>query len=300
MKKKKNSKFIRHLIIVLLVLGYYYIKDNEESYSKKKEPQIEQIQEVSSDLSIHYIDVGQADSILIKNKEYSMLIDAGNNEDGPLLVNYLEELNINKIDYVVGTHPHEDHIGGLDDIINNLEVKEVLLPEAMTTTKTFEDVLDAIENKELEITVPTIGEKFTLGETSFEVIYTGTGEKDLNEASIILKMEFGNHSYLFTGDTTEEVEKTILDKNIDIDVLKVAHHGSRYSSCTEFLNLATPKYAIISAGEKNSYGHPEIETINRLKEHTENIYITKDLGTIVLTSDGSNIKINNIKTNTNG
>lgn len=300
MKKNKNNKFIRHLIIVLLVLGYYYIKDNEESYSKKKEPQIEQIQEVSSDLSIHYIDVGQADSILIKNNEFSMLIDAGNNEDGPLLIDYLEELNINKLDYVVGTHPHEDHIGGLDDIINNIEVKEVLLPEAMTTTKTFEDVLDAIESNELEITVPTIGEKFTLGETNFEVIYTGTGEKDLNEASLILKMNFGNHSYLFTGDTTEEVEKTILDKNIDIDVLKVAHHGSRYSSCTEFLNLATPKYAIISAGEGNSYGHPEIETINRLKNHTENIYITKDLGTIVLTSDGTNIKINNIKTNTNG
>lgn len=299
--KKRNKKFIRHLIIVLLVLGYYYYSDNidKESYSKKEDTN--KIQEVSTNLSIHYIDVGQADSILITNNDYSMLIDAGNNEDGPLLVNYIKEkLNISKLDYVVGTHPHEDHIGGLDDIINNLEVKEVYLPEAMTTTKTFEDVLDAIVNKNLEITVPTIGEKFNLGEAKLEVIYTGTGEKDLNEASIILKMNFGKHAYLFTGDTTEEVEKTILDKDINIDVLKVAHHGSKYSSCTNFLNIATPEYAIISAGEGNSYGHPEQETLNRLKKYTNKIYITKDLGTIVLTSDGTSININNYKTDTNG
>ena len=299
--KKRNQKFIRHLIIVLLVLGYYYYSDNieKESYSKKEDTT--KIQEVSTNLNIHYIDVGQADSILITNNNNSMLIDAGNNEDGALLVDYIkEELNISKLDYVVGTHPHEDHIGGLDDIINSIDVKEVYLPEAMTTTKTFEDVLDAIVNKNLEITVPTIGEKFTLGEADLEVIYTGTGEKDLNEASIILKMNFGKHAYLFTGDTTEDIEKTILDKNINIDVLKVAHHGSKYSSCTNFLNIATPEYAIISAGEGNSYGHPEQETIDRLKKHTNKIYVTKDLGTIVLTSNGKTINIKNYKTNTNG
>ena len=303
MKKKRNNKFLRKLIIVLLIIGYYYIKDYQESYSTKdnqpKEQEV-QVQQVSSDLTIHYIDVGQADSILIINKEYSMLIDAGNNEDGPLLVDYLKEQNITKIDYVVGTHPHEDHIGGLDDIIDNFNIQEVYLPEVMTTTKTFEDVLDSIETKELEITIPTIGDKFTLGEMNFEVIYTGTNEKDLNSSSIILKMTFGNYSYLFTGDTTEEIEKTILEKNINIDILKVSHHGSKYSSCEEFLKVATPTYAIISAGAGNSYGHPEQETIDRLKKHTDKIYITKDIGTIVLTSDGTSININTYKTNTNG
>lgn len=303
MKKKRNNKFLRKLIIVLLIIGYYYIKDYQESYSTKdnqpKEQEV-QVQQVSSDLTIHYIDVGQADSILIINKEYSMLIDAGNNEDGPLLVDYLKEQNITKIDYVVGTHPHEDHIGGLDDIIDNFNIQEVYLPEVMTTTKTFEDVLDSIETKELEITIPTIGDKFTLGEMNFEVIYTGTNEKDLNSSSIILKMTFGNYSYLFTGDTTEEIEKTILEKNINIDILKVSHHGSKYSSCEEFLKVATPTHAIISAGEGNSYGHPEQETIDRLKKHTDKIYITKDIGTIVLTSDGTSININTYKTNTNG
>ena len=301
----KKNKFIRHLIIILLVIGYYYFSDqiNQESHSKVEDQQsIKEVsREVTTDLEIHYIDVGQADSILITNNNYNMLIDAGNNEDGEKIVSYLkDELNITKLDYVVGTHPHEDHIGGLDDIINNLDVKEVYLPEATTTTKTFEDVLDAIADKNLSITVPEIGNTFELGEVDFEVIYTGTGEKDLNEASVILKMNFGNHAYLFTGDTTEEVEKSVLNKDINIDVLKVAHHGSKYSSCDEFLNIATPEYAIISAGAGNSYGHPEQETLSRIKKHTDKIYVTKDLGTIILTSDGNNIEITTLKTDTNG
>lgn len=299
--KKKQKKFISFILAVLFIIGYYIFEDipTEESYSNKDEIKVNNI--VTTDLQIYYFDVGQADSTLIINNGHSMLIDAGNNEDGEKLVTYIkEELNITTIDYVVGTHPHEDHIGGLDDIINNFNIKEVYLPEAMTTTKTFEDVLDAIANKELSITVPTIGETFKLGEADFEVIYTGTGEKDLNEASIILRMIFGNKTYLFTGDTTEEVEETILNSNIDIDVLKVAHHGSKYSSSEEFLNIATPEYAIISAGEGNSYGHPEPETLTRLKKHTNNIYITKDLGTILLTSDGKIITITTLNTDTNG
>lgn len=299
--KKKQKKFISFILAVLFIIGYYIFEDipTEESYSNKDEIKVNNI--VTTDLQIYYFDVGQADSTLIINNGHSMLIDAGNNEDGEKLVTYIkEELNITTIDYVVGTHPHEDHIGGLDDIINNFNIKEVYLPEAMTTTKTFEDVLDAIANKELSITVPTIGETFKLGEADFEVIYTGTGEKDLNEASIILRMIFGNKTYLFTGDITEEVEETILNSNIDIDVLKVAHHGSKYSSSEEFVNIATPEYAIISAGEGNSYGHPEPETLTRLKKHTNNIYITKDLGTILLTSDGKTITITTLNTDTNG
>ena len=299
--KKKQKKIISFILAVLFIIGYYIFEDipTEESYSNKDEIKVNNI--VTTDLQIYYFDVGQADSTLIINNGHSMLIDAGNNEDGEKLVTYMkEELNITTIDYVIGTHPHEDHIGGLDDIINNFNIKEVYLPEAMTTTKTFEDVLDAIANKELSITVPTIGETFKLGEADFEVIYTGTGEKDLNEASIILRMIFGNKTYLFTGDTTEEVEETILNSNIDIDVLKVAHHGSKYSSSEEFLNIATPEYAIISAGEGNSYGHPEPETLTRLKKHTNNIYITKDLGTILLTSDGKTITITTLNTDTNG
>ena len=304
-KKQTQNPIISLIIVIILLVGYTIVEPNtkDESYSNKETESSKSIKVnniVTTDLQIHFLDVGQADSILITNNNHSMLIDAGNNEDGKKIVTYLENLGITSLDYVVGTHPHEDHIGGLDDVINNLSVKEIYLPEATTTTKTFEDVLDAIANKDLSLTVPTIGETFKLGEAEFEVIYTGTGTKDLNEASIILKMIFGNHTYLFTGDTIEEVEKTILSENINIDVLKVAHHGSKYSSCQEFLRVATPDYAIISAGEGNSYGHPEEETLNRLKQFTNKIYVTKDLGTIILTSNGSTIEIETKQTDTNG
>lgn len=298
--KKKYKKILSAIIAILIILFYnYYTKDIEPSNANKETTPV--INTVTSDLQIYYFDVGQADSILILNNDTSMLIDAGNNADGPLLVDYIKnKLKINKIDIVVGTHPHEDHIGGIDDIINNFDIGDVYLPEVITTTKTFEDMITAIENKDLAISVPEIGEKFKLGEADFEIIYTGTDDKDLNATSIIINMLYGEKSYLFTGDTTEEVEATILNKNIDIDVLKVAHHGSRYSSSYEFLNIATPEFAIVSVGEENSYEHPHIEAINRIKKHTNNIYMTKDVGTIHLTSDGKNIDIEYLNTNTNG
>ena len=298
--KKKHKKLISAIIAILIVLLYnYYTKDIEPSNANKEN--IPVINEVTSDLQIYYFDVGQADSILILNNDTAMLIDAGNNADGPLLVDYIKnKLKINKIDIVVGTHPHEDHIGGIDDIINNFDIEDIYLPEVITTTKTFEDMITAIENKDLAISIPEKGERFKLGEADFEVIYTGTNDKDLNATSIIINMLYGEKTYLFTGDTTEEVEDTILNQNIDIDVLKVAHHGARYSSSYEFLNVATPEYAIVSVGEENSYEHPHQEAINRIKKHTNNIYMTKDVGTILLTSDGKEIEIEYLNTNTNG
>ncbi len=306
-KKQTQNPIITIIVILILLFGSNVIEDNNQKDSSLSEKtstdnnSIKTINEVSTNLQIYFLDVGQADSILILNNGHNMLIDAGNNEDGEKIVSFIQnELKINKFDYVVGTHPHEDHIGGLDEVINNFDIKEVYLPDSTTTTKTFENVLDAIANKGLSITIPTIGETFSLGEANFEVIYTGTGEKDLNEASIILKMTFGKHTYLFTGDTTEEVEQTILSDNINIDILKVAHHGSKFSSSSEFLRYATPSYAIISVGKNNSYGHPEPETLNRLKEYTNEIYTTADLGTILLTSDGTTITFSYLNTDTNG
>ena len=293
MNKRETKKAILACIVTAILIYSLIIGHRNTSYSNTNV--------VTTNLQVYFLDVGQADSILIANQEHYMLIDAGNNEDGPKLVKYIKEnLKIDKFDYVVGTHPHEDHIGGLDDIINNFEVNSIYLPEVMTTTKTFEDVLDAIDQKNLQITVPEIGEKFKLGEADFEVIYTGTDESDLNNCSIVLKMIFGNYSYLFTGDATEKVEKTILNNNIDVDVLKVGHHGSSYSTSDAFLKKVTPKYAIISVAKENSYGHPSNDTLNRIKKYTDNIYMTSEKGTILIDSDGKDIKIDSFYTDTNG
>ena len=293
--KRKHKKILTTILIILVLIFHSIDKPNNESNSIKTD------NDIKEDLKIYFLDVGQADSILINIKDKTMLIDAGNNSDGKLLSNYIKnDLNISTIDILVGTHPHEDHIGGLDDIIENFNINEVYMPEAISTSKTFEDVLDAIEAKELEITIPEENEKFSLDEGVFQVISTGTGESDLNDSSIVLKLTYKEIDYLFTGDATSKVERKILNKDIEADVLKVGHHGSKYSTTESFLSKVKPKYAIISCAKENSYGHPHKETLNLLKEKNIETYLTSELGTILLTSDGTNIKITNMKTNTNG
>ena len=275
------------------------IKDNNNNNNNNNETETT-VKEEKDKLKIYYIDVGQADSILIQNENEFMLIDAGNNNDGPLLVKYFQSLNIKDFKYVVGTHPHEDHIGGLDDIITNFNIGTIYIPDAITTTKTFEDLLNSIEKKNMTFTVPKIDSTFNLGKANVKVIYTDTDTKDLNNTSIVLKMSFGSTTYLFTGDATSTTEKKILNKDISADVLKVGHHGSNYSSTDKFLNKVNPKYAIISVGKNNIYSHPATKTIDKLNKLNIKIYRTDELGTIILTSDGKNIDITNEKTNTNG
>ena len=300
-RKKKRITILDILLVILIVGIYIYTQFDLPSFSIDSILPTKETQEVSSNLEIYFLDVGQADCILIINNGHNMLIDAGNNVDGTKIVKYLKnELHISKFDYVVGTHPHEDHIGGLDNVIKNFEIDTIYMPDVTTTLKTFEDVIKAIEKKKYQITIPKIGETFTLGEAKGTIIYTGTNEEDLNSSSIIIRLDFGSTSYLFTGDTTSEIENQILNKNIDVDVLKVAHHGSSKSTSTAFLKKVTPQYAIIQCGKDNDYHHPHTSTLNRIKKFTKDIYVTKDLGTIKLTSDGTNINITNFQTDTDG
>lgn len=299
-RKRKRGKSNIVVLIFTFLFILYGIYADEINQTLGLDSTSTLFQEVSTNLEVYYLDVGQADSIFIQNNGESMLIDAGNNEDGELLVRYFQDLNVKDFKYVVGTHPHEDHIGGLDDIIKNFEIGTIYMPDAITTTATFVDVLDAMEEKNMTYTVPKIGETFSLGEAQIKVIYTGTDTSDLNNTSIVLKLTFGNTSFLFTGDATSDTEKNIMDQDIQVDVLKVGHHGSKYSSTEAFLDTVSPKYAIISVGSGNSYGHPADSTLMKLQTRNIEIYRTDELGTILVTSDGNAIEVTNFETATNG
>ena len=231
-------------------------------------------------LKVYFFDVGQADSMLIQNNGENMLIDAGNNEDGEMLVNNLKTLGVEKIDYLVGTHPHEDHIGGMDDIINNFSIGKIFMPNVKTNTKTFEDVIDAAKNKGLQIETPKIGDEFTVGSANCGVVYVGADKENLNLSSIIIKLNYNNLSYLFTGDAEAEIENKIDVGKINI--LKVAHHGSDTSSSEKFVKETAPEVAIISVGKDNSYGHPSDEIIKRYEEVGSKIYRTDEVGNIFI------------------
>lgn len=249
-------------------------------------------QAVNGSLKIHYINVGQGDSILVEQNGKNMLIDTGTNASTNSLISYLQSLNISKIDYLVLTHPHEDHIGGADAVINDFNIGTIYMPKIATTTKTFEDVVNAMNSKGLKAASPALGSTFKLGSANCIVVGPANPKSnDLNTYSIVIKLTFGNTKFLFTGDAQASNEEAMITNGYDLtaDVLKVGHHGSNTSSCQDFLDRVNPKYAVISVGKGNDYGHPHEGTMDKLKAKGIKVYRTDENGTIICTSDGKSI-----------
>ncbi|WP_297423559.1 ComEC/Rec2 family competence protein [Clostridium sp.] len=243
---------------------------------------------------VHYIDVGQGDSILIQVNNTNLLIDSGPKSDKRKFLNYLSKLNLDKLDYIIATHPHEDHIGNMADVINKYPVLSFYAPKVQSTTKTFEEMIDALKSKSLKINVIKKGtNSINLGKNTKITVFSPTKDyyEDLNNYSPIIKIEYGKTSFLFTGDAQKDVEKEILDNNEDIsaDVLKVGHHGSSTSTSPNFLAKVNPSIGIISVGQDNTYNHPNDETLNNLTKNKVTIFRTDKDGSIVLSSDGSKI-----------
>lgn len=254
--------------------------------------------ETASNVRVHFIDVGQGDSILIESPWGNMLIDAGENSEEDTLEAYFTSQNISGFEYAVGTHPHSDHIGALDFVINNYDVANVIIPRKTHTTRTYENLIKAMQNKSLKPLYLKPEETFALGEIDF-ICYGPIKEYDnLNSNSVVLKMIYGDVKFIFAGDAEEEAEEDMISEGYDLSayVYKVSHHGSRTSSSKEFVQSIAPGLAIISCGKNNEYGHPHPETLETLNNQGTEIYRTDESGTIILTTNGEDIDIYEEKT----
>lgn len=245
---------------------------------------------VLTELKVHFIDVGQADAIFIDYGDYDILIDAGNNGDGDLVVDYLEQLNTDDIEIMVATHPHEDHIGGLDDVLSAFKVGVTIDSGLNYESATYNDYLSAALNEENSDLIYDDNISFDLGNgISFKVIETGDNFENTNDYSVVTMLDYYDIEFLFTGDMEAHAELGSLNLFDDIEVLKVGHHGSSTSTSQEFLDVIKPEYAVISCGEGNRYGHPHIETLKKLNDRNISIYRTDEQGSIVATTDGETV-----------
>lgn len=311
MKSNKRNIFILVLAVMLAFIsacGANAVTENTALPPEQKS-EISQGEQISSsvqgtdnssdntsELIVHFLDVGQADCTLIQlpNGE-EVLIDAGNYGDGSYITSYLKNLNVDDIEYLILTHPHEDHIGSAKEIINNFTVEKIYMPDVLTDSKFYESTMLAIEDKGIETIFAKPGLKIIDSpDLKFQLLSPKSMYySELNEYSAAARLEYSDTSFLFMGDAESVSELEMLGGgfNLDSDVLKAGHHGGRTSSSRDFLQAVTPEYSIISCGEDNSYGHPHIETLNRLSDIGSEIYRTDELGTIVFLSDGQSISI---------
>ena len=247
-------------------------------------------------LEVHYLDVGQGDAVLIKQGDSAMLIDAGNNDKGTTVWSYLLSQNIESLEYAIGTHPDADHIGGLDVVLYKTDCSTIFLPACENDTKTYEELIQTIGQRNQKVVVPKQGENYSLGKARFQIL-TDTDKnygEETNDFSIAIRMVFGETSFLFTGDAGIEAEQDMLASGLTLsaDVYKASHHGADTANSESFLTAVKPACCVISCGEGNSYGHPRAGFLNHMRSMGVNVFRTDEQGTIVATSNGKNITFN--------
>lgn len=248
-----------------------------------------------SETRIHFINVGQGDSILIENNNFNILIDSGPNSAKDTLISYLKKYKIKKLDYLIASHPHEDHIGSMDDIVNKFYIEEFIMPKVLSTDKTFSNLVNALKSKGLTIRNINDNLKIQLSKDNYiDFLWTGDiSDDNLNNHSIVIKYINKNTSFLFTGDMEEEVENILLSskKSLESTVLKVAHHGSKTSSSKGFLSKANPRIAVISCGMGNDFGHPHKNTLKALENLNSKILRTDINGNIIIKTNNDKLMI---------
>lgn len=303
-RKKRWIVFTTTLLIVIVSSILLNFTDslgfqNIENLPTVNEINTENQSEISSEeqLKVHVIDVGQGDSIFIELPyKKSMLIDAGEAKEADNIIKYIQELGYSKLDYIIGTHPHTDHIGGLSKIINTFYVETIYMPKAISTTKTYEKLLNTILEKNLKVKSAHSG-LIIIEQEKLKIEFLSpikSNYKELNNFSAVLKITYGNQKFLFMGDAEIEVEKEI-KTDVSADVIKVGHHGSKSSSSEEFVNKVNPNYAVISVGKDNKYNHPNEEIVNRWKSVGANILLTSEYGTITFETNGEQLIVKTSK-----
>lgn len=248
----------------------------------------------STDMEVHFIDVGQGDATLVKCGDAAMLIDAGDGSKGTLIQNYLQKQGVKKLDYLVLTHPDSDHIGGAPVIITKFEIDKVFVSDFEKDNRTYRKLIQALDDKNIQAITPKAGDEYALADASLSILGPVQTYDDPNNASLVLLLKNGENSFLFTGDAKEEAELDILADGADVkaDVYQAGHHGSRSSSAEKFLDAVNPKAAVVSCEEGNSYGHPHAQTLNNLRSRGIRLYRTDEQGSIIATSDGKEITWN--------
>jgi len=301
MEHSKKIKFIMSLILLMFTLVACDINDIEDVTNLieqfediAKDTKVnEEIVNVDGEMQVHFLDVGQGDSALIicPNGE-SILIDGGEKKYGDYIVDYLNKLGIEDIDVVIATHPHSDHIGGLITVFENFNIKSVYTPRVTHTTKTYEEFVLAVQNQDLKFKEVKAGQGLEI--QGIETRFLGpvdTYGDDLNNWSAVIKINYKNTSFLFTGDAEIKSENDIISSDADIEatVLKIGHHGSDTSSGDDFLDMVNPKYAVISAGVDNKYGHPHRSILDKINNKGIKLYRTDLQGSIIAFSDGKDL-----------
>ncbi len=246
------------------------------------------------DLTIHFIDVGQADSALLECGGEFMLIDGGNRDDGQLMVSYLEQMGVEELSAVVCTHAHEDHVGGLPSVLAVYPTQAVYAPTRTYSSRIFDDFMYYVDQQGLEVTIPQPGDTIPFGEAEITVLGPVKSYPDPNNTSIVLKVVYGESTFLFTGDMEVAAENDMMDywdndALFAADVLKVGHHGSNTSSGYRFLNAVLPTYGVIPVGKDNDYGHPHKEPLSRFRDAGVTLFRTDELGHVIASTDGKEI-----------
>ena len=287
--KSKYNKLAPLLILLLLYFAWDYFQTGPAPAPDP--PRTETEVEAGQGMELHFIDVGQADCTLALCDGQSLLVDGGNREDVGLICDYLQDLGLEQLDYVVCTHAHEDHAGGLSGVLAAYPAATALVPYTEADNRWFEDFMAVAQEQGTEIIVPEPGAEYSLGQAELEILGPLLEYESVNDTSIVLRLVYGDTAFLLTGDATAQAETDLLEAGAELsaDVLKVGHHGSNGSTGYRFLREVMPVYAVISCGADNSYGHPGEKTLSRLEDEEAQIYRTDLLGSIICRSDGSSV-----------